>query len=87
MLRVKVIVIDEVERKPDKLGIDEVMGLTDEYTNWHQARFILVFNSDQLANREVWDTLRETRIALYKPSLSPSLASNGIRSRTTSPPE
>jgi KAP family P-loop domain len=59
MLREKVIVIDDIERKHEKLGIDEILGFIDEYTQRHKARFVLVVNSDQLAKREVWDTLRE----------------------------
>ena len=59
MLREKVIVIDDIERKHEKLGIDEILGFIDEYTQRHKARFILVLNSDQLAKREVWETLRE----------------------------
>lgn len=59
MLRDKVIVIDDIERKHEKLDIDEILGFIDEYTQRHKARFVLVLNSDQLAKREVWDTLRE----------------------------
>lgn len=59
MLREKVIVIDDIERKHENLGIDEILGFIDEYTQRHNARFVLVLNSDQLAKREVWDTLRE----------------------------
>lgn len=59
MLREKVILIDDIERKHKRLGIDEILGFIDEYTQRHKARFVLVLNSDQLAKREVWDTLRE----------------------------
>lgn len=59
MLQEKVIVIDDIERKHEKLGNDEILGFIDEYTQRHKARFVLVLNSDQLAKREVWDTLRE----------------------------
>lgn len=59
MLREKVIVIDDIERKHEKLGIDEILGFIDEYTQRHKVRFVLVLNSDQLSKREVWDTLRE----------------------------
>ena len=59
MLREKVIVIDDIERKHEKLGVDEILGFIDEYSQRHKARFVLVLNSDQLATREVWDTLRE----------------------------
>lgn len=59
MLREKIIVIDDIERKHEKLGVDEILGFIDEYTQRHKARFVLVLNSDQLAKRDVWDTLRE----------------------------
>ncbi len=59
MLREKVILIDDIERKHENLGIDEILGFIDEYTQRHHARFVLVLNSDQLAKREIWDTLRE----------------------------
>ncbi|HEU6456570.1 MAG TPA: P-loop NTPase fold protein [Roseateles sp.] len=59
MLGGKVIVIDDIERKHDKLGVDEILGFIDEYTQKHKARFILLLNSDQLANRTLWDTFRE----------------------------
>lgn len=59
MLREKVIVIDDIERKHEKLGIDEILGFIDEYTQRQKARFVLVLNSNQLSKREVWDTLRE----------------------------
>lgn len=59
MLQEKVIVIDDIERKHERLGVDEILGFIDEYTQRHKARFVLVLNSDQLAKREVWDTLSE----------------------------
>jgi len=59
MLREKVIVIDDIERKHERLGVDEILGFIDEYTQRHKARFVLILNSDQLAKREVWDILRE----------------------------
>lgn len=55
----KVIVIDDIERKHDKLSIDEVMGFIDEYTQQHKARIILILNDDQLFDRSIWDKLRE----------------------------
>lgn len=59
ILKDKVIVLDDIERKHEKLSIDEILGFIDEFTQQHGARFVLVLNSDQLANRVVWDTLRE----------------------------
>lgn len=59
MLRGKVIVIDDIERKHKKLGVDEILGFIDEYTQRYETRFVLVLNCDQLAKRAMWNTLRE----------------------------
>jgi hypothetical protein len=59
ILKDKVIVLDDIERKHEKLSIDEVLGFIDEFTHQHTARFVVILNSDQLDNRKVWDTLRE----------------------------
>ncbi|WP_446903731.1 P-loop NTPase fold protein [Burkholderia sp. YIM B11467] len=59
ILRNSVIVLDDIERKHEKLGIDEVLGFIDEYANQYGCRFILVLNDDQLVNQELWKTLRE----------------------------
>ncbi|VVP89007.1 P-loop NTPase fold protein [Pseudomonas fluorescens] len=59
ILRQKLIVLDDIERKHEKLNIDEVLGFIDEFTQQHECRFMLILNSDQLAKRDVWDLLRE----------------------------
>lgn len=63
LLRGKLIVIDDIERKHEKLGIDEVLGFIDEYSKQHESRFVLVLNDDQLSSRgdqaELWKTFRE----------------------------
>lgn len=59
VLKNKVIVIDDIERKHDRLSIDEVMGFIDEFTQQHKARIILILNDDQLVDRSIWDKLRE----------------------------
>lgn len=59
ILRQKLIVLDDIERKHEKLDIEEVLGFIDEFTQQHGCRFILILNSDQLAKRDVWDLLRE----------------------------
>lgn len=63
VLRDKVIVIDDVERKHDNLGIDEVLGFIDEYSKEFHARFVLILNDDQLSNKadqeNLWATFRE----------------------------
>lgn len=63
VLRDKVIVIDDIERKHDNLGIDEVLGFIDEYSKQHCSRFILILNDDQLSTKDeqrtLWSTFRE----------------------------
>lgn len=59
ILKGRVIVLDDIERKHNDLSIDEVLGFIDEFTQMHDARFVLVLNSDQLDDQEVWNTLRE----------------------------
>ncbi len=59
ILRQKLIVLDDIERKHAKLNIDEVLGFIDEFTQQHGSRFVLILNCDQLDKREVWNVLRE----------------------------
>lgn len=63
VFRNKLIVIDDIERKHEKLGIDEVLGFIDEYSQQHGARFVLVLNDDQLSTKDdqkkLWTTFRE----------------------------
>lgn len=65
-LRERVIVVDDIERKHSKLGIDEVFGLIDEYSKEFKVRFVLVLNDDQLATegeqRTLWSKFREKLI-------------------------
>jgi hypothetical protein len=35
------------------------MGFIDEFTQQHGARIVMILNSDQLADKAMWDTLRE----------------------------
>ncbi|WP_429295806.1 P-loop NTPase fold protein [Paraburkholderia atlantica] len=59
VLKGKLIVLDDIERKHEKLSIEEVLGFIDEFTQQHGARFVLILNDDQLKGRGAWDTLRE----------------------------
>jgi len=59
ILKDKVIVLDDIERKHEKLNIDEILGFIDDFTQRHGARFVLILNSDQLFKKEIWNTLRE----------------------------
>lgn len=62
-LRNRVIVIDDIERKHDKLGIDEVLGFIDEYSKEFESRFVLVLNDDQLSRKgeqeKLWTSFHE----------------------------
>ncbi|MBL8278228.1 MAG: hypothetical protein JNL93_16125 [Pelomonas sp.] len=55
----KLIVLDDIERKHEKLHLDEILGFIDEFTQRNGARFLIILNSDRLKNREIWDSLRE----------------------------
>jgi hypothetical protein len=63
VLRDKLIVIDDIERKHSKLGIDEVLGFIDDYSKQSGVRFILVLNDDQLSSdgdqAKLWAIFRE----------------------------
>lgn len=63
VLRNKVIVIDDIERKQERFHIEEVLGFIDEYSKRYDTRFILVLNDDKLSSHEgqkqLWDELRE----------------------------
>jgi hypothetical protein len=59
MLREKVIVLDDIERKHEKLSIDEVLGFIDEMTKRYGSRVVIILNDDQLDRRDAWNTLRE----------------------------
>src|SRR5450830_509442 len=59
MVRNKFIVVDDIERKHDKLTIDEVLGFIDDFTQNYGCRMLLILNTDQLADRTVWEKFRE----------------------------
>lgn len=63
VLRGNVIAIDDIERKHERLGIDEVLGFIDEYTKQYGSRFVLVLNEDKLSSsrdqEKLWTTFRE----------------------------
>jgi hypothetical protein len=59
MVRDKVIVLDDIERKHDKLSIDEVLGFIDDFTLNYGCRMMLILNTDQLSDKKVWETFRE----------------------------
>lgn len=59
LLRGRLLVIDDIERKHEKLSIDEVLGFIDEYVGRYECRVLLVLNSDKLKDSLIWNEFRE----------------------------
>ena len=55
----RLIVIDDVERKHRSLDIDEFLGLIDEYSENYKTRFLILLNTDKLADSAMWAMLHE----------------------------
>lgn len=56
----KLIIIDDVERKNKSLEIDEFLGMIDEYSETHNTRFLLLLNTNKLLDNEpMWATFHE----------------------------
>jgi hypothetical protein len=59
ILKNKVIVLDDIERKHQNLAVDEILGFIDEFTQRHGSRFVLILNTDRLEDKPIWETFRE----------------------------
>jgi hypothetical protein len=59
LVRNKFIVVDDIERKHDKLSIDEILGFIDDFTQNYGCRILLILNSDQLTDKAIWEKFRE----------------------------
>lgn len=59
LLKGKIIVIDDIERKHQTLEIDELFGFIDEFTRQHEVRFMLILNDDKLKDKTVWREFHE----------------------------
>lgn len=59
ILSKKLIVLDDIERKHDKLSIDELLGFINDFSENHECRFLLILNLDQLKEQILWEVLRE----------------------------
>lgn len=71
LMRNRLIVIDDVERKHKSLDIDELLGFLDEYSELYRVKFLLILNDDKLADKSSWDLMHEKVIDIeikYKPS-------------------
>lgn len=59
VLKKRVVVFDDIERKHQSLDIDELLGFIDEFSQRHETRIVLILNSDKLTDKFNWDNLRE----------------------------
>jgi hypothetical protein len=59
MIKGRFIVIDDIERKHEKLSIDEILGFIDDCVQNFGCRILLILNSDQLADKKFWELFRE----------------------------
>ena len=55
----KFLVIDDIERKHQKLNIDEILGFIDECVQTYKCRVLLILNDDKLKDKEIWEQFRE----------------------------
>lgn len=59
LLNNKFLVIDDIERKHQKLNIDEILGFIDECVQTYKCRVLLILNDDKLKDKEIWEQFRE----------------------------
>ncbi|GLH50590.1 P-loop NTPase fold protein [Pseudomonas lactis] len=59
LLGSKFLVIDDIERKHQKLNIDEILGFIDECVQTYKCRVLLILNDDKLKDKEIWEQFRE----------------------------
>lgn len=60
MVREKFIVVDDIERKHEKLTIDEVLGFIDDFTRNYGCRIMLILNTDRQRGAETVSLRRKT---------------------------
>lgn len=59
MMKGRFIVIDDIERKHEKLSIDEILGFIDDCVQNLECRILIILNSDQLVDKKHWELFRE----------------------------
>jgi hypothetical protein len=55
----RLLVLDDIERRHRDLNIEEVLGFIDDCAWTRGCKVMLILNSDQLKERDVWETFRE----------------------------
>lgn len=64
LLKNKVFIIDDIERKHEKLSIDEILGFIDECVQTYNCRVLVILNDDKLNDKAIWEQFREKVIDL-----------------------
>lgn len=59
MMKGRFIVIDDIERKHEKLSIDEILGFIDDCVQNLDCRILIILNSDKLGDKQIWELFRE----------------------------
>ncbi len=59
LLKGKIIIIDDVERKNRSFEISEILGFINEYTEKNDSRFLLILNTDNMEDNSLWRSLHE----------------------------
>lgn len=88
MVKGKVIIIDDIERKNKSLDISEILGLINEYTEKYKSRFLLILNTDSMEDKQLWQSLHEKVIdkeIVLNPSPTDSfeIAADGLDTPTS----
>lgn len=71
LVKDKIIVIDDIERKNTSLEIDSILGFINEYTEQYGCRFLLILNTDKIQDKKIWYDLHEKVIdkeVVFNPS-------------------
>lgn len=63
LLRGKLLVIDDLERRNKNLDLDVLLGFIDEFTKQHECRFLLILNEENLnknaSENKEWESYKE----------------------------
>lgn len=59
LLKNRFLIIDDIERKHEKLSIDEILGFIDECVQTYNCRVLVVLNEDKLKDKDLWEQFRE----------------------------
>ncbi len=59
LIKDKLIVIDDIERKHKSLEVDELLGFVNECISKYSVQFLLILNDEKLSDKAVWDKFRE----------------------------